>query len=146
MAAHGRMARKILRAGSPDDFDFKLIGIVSQQRDYRLCHFLNQQLGLHLRRAGDYEIVRPQNRQVLAFALYKYEPADAPHYYLFSNTAEGGFLVPEYRHIDYFLMVKEYQHTVQEESLTDNIKRIPLVLGAYVVQAESLRTRENLIF
>jgi len=140
------MARKILRAGSQDDFDFKLIGIVSQQREYRLCHFLNKQLGLHLRRSSDYEVMRPQNRQVLAFALYKYEPDDAPHYYLFSNKSDGGFLVPEHRHIDYFLMVKAYQHAVQEDTLMEDIKRIPLVLGAYGVQAESLRARENLIF
>ena len=140
------MAKKVLRASVGDEFDFLLLGIVSQAREYKLCHFLNQKLLLTLQRVNDYEVMRPQNRQVLAFPLYSFEPEDAARYFLFSNKTTGGFLVPDMKNIDYFLMVKDYHNRVEAEILLREIKEISLVLGAYALQADQLKARENLVF
>ena len=140
------MAKKTLRTKVSDEYDFMLIGIVCQHKEYRLCHFLNQQLSITLKRADDYEIMKPQNRQKLSFALYKYDPSGQPNYFLFANKTEGGILIPDHKNMDYFLMVKDYQNRVDDDVLLNAIKKIPLVLGAYAVQADLLRSKENLVF
>ena len=140
------MAKKILKTLGGDEYDFLLIGIVSQQREYRLCHFLNQCLAVTLARKNDFEIMKPQNRQTLSFALFCCEPEDREQYYLFANKTVGGYLLPDLKNIDYFLMVKEYHNRVTAEDLLREVKGIPLVLGAYILQPERLRARENLVF
>jgi len=140
------MARKTLHSNTSDEYDFLLIGIVCQHKDYRLCHFLNRQLSLRLQRDSDYEIMKPQNKQKLSFSMYTYAPAGQASYYLFANKAEGGTLISDHKNMDYFLMVKDYQNRMEEDSLIASIKSIPLVLGAYSVEAAQLRSKENLVF
>ena len=141
------MAKKILKVFGGDEFDFLLFGIVSQQREYRLCHFLNQRLSLTLQRdKKDYEIMKPKNRQTLGFALFRYEPEDKARFFLFANKTTGGFLIPDLKKMDYFLLIKDYQNQVNAELLLQEIKSIPLVLGAYPLEPEQLRSRENLVF
>ena len=140
------MAKKILRTGISDEYDFKLIGIVCQYKEYRLCHFLNQRLSIRLHRAEDYEIMKPQNRQKLSFSLYTFDPDEQVHYFLFANKTSGGILIPEHKNMDYFLVIKDYQNRLDDDWLLNAIKEIPLVLGAYLVQADLLRSKENLVF
>ena len=50
------MAKTVLKFDTEEEFDFLLIGIVCQHKDYRLCHELNQKLELNLVREKDYEV------------------------------------------------------------------------------------------
>ena len=140
------MARKILKVTDGDEYDFLLFGIVSQHREYRLCHFLNQKLGISLVRDPDYEIMKPQNRQTLAFAQYRFAPEDQARYFFFSNKTTVGFLVPELKNIDYFLLIKDYHNRIDSDQILAGIKSIPLVLGSYSLEPVGLRARENLVF
>src|SRR5688572_6992706 len=99
------MARKTLHSKISDEYDFLLIGIVCQHKDYRLCHFLNKQLSVRLHRDADYEITKQRNKQKLSFAFYSYTPAEQAHYYLFANKTEGGILISDHKNMDYFLMI-----------------------------------------
>jgi hypothetical protein len=140
------MAKKILRSGPSDDYDFILVGIVCQAREYRLCHFLNQHLHIRLQRSDDYEIMKPANRLTLAFSQYTFDPGEDARYYLFANKTESGILVTDHKNMDYFLMIKDYHNRVSEERLMQDLKNIPVILGAYAVQPDRLRARDNLIF
>ena len=140
------MARKTLHSEISDEYDFLLIGIVCQHKDYRLCHFLNRQLSIRLTRDTDYEITKPRNKQKLSFAFYTYARPEQACYYLFANKTEGGILISDHKNMDYFLMIKEYQNRLDEEWLIAAIKNSPLVLGAYSVQPGLLRSKENLVF
>jgi len=140
------MAKQFLKIDSFGSEDFILIGIVCHFKDYRLCHHLNKALNIHLQRASDYEIIQTRRKQKLFFSFYKAELKEGEKYYLFANKTIGGMLLPEQKSMDYFLMVKDYENRVNEEVILASLKAIPLVLGAYVTDFTTLRSRENLIF
>ena len=63
-------------------------------------------------------------------------------FYVFENKGKHALLVPEQKQIDYFLMIKECfkRHNINE--VVSTIKQIPVVLGAYPIEARNLKSRD----
>ena len=130
------------------DLDFVLIAITSSLRDYRLCYFINKVTGLKLQKMTDYEIGMPPPVGSASFSLYaNVDETDDTEYYVLANRGvEGGMLVPEMRHSDYFLIIKNF---IDEEDLTellDRIAAIAEVVSANEISPQKLKSKENLIF
>jgi hypothetical protein len=140
------MAKTVLKLTDDDEFDFLLLGIVCQQKDYRLCHELNRQLELNLKRDSDFEIRNTKRMKTSSFPFFQYSNKDGDVYYIFSNKGKDDFLVPEHRNVDYLLMIKENFKRIDEQELADEIKKIPIVLGAYPLEVQKLKSKGNLIF
>jgi hypothetical protein len=140
------MAKTVLRITNDDEFDFLLIGIVCQQKDYRLCHELNHCFQLELKRQKDYEIMNNKRMKTSAFPFFQYANKDKDIYCVFSNRGKDDFLIPEQRSIDFLLLIKENFRRINESGLINTIKEIPIVLGAYSIEVKKLKSKENLIF
>jgi hypothetical protein len=140
------VAKTILKFSNEDEFDFLLVGIVCQQKDFRLCHELNRQLALDLKRKEDFEIRNTKRMKNSVFSFFQYENKDADIYYIFSNKGKDDFLLPEHRNVDYLMMIKENFKRIKEQYLIDEIKKIPSVLGAYALEVKKLKSKGNLIF
>ena len=130
------------------DLDFVLVAITSSLRDYRLCYFINKVTGLKLHKVADYEIGMPPPVGRASFSRYDdVDEAEETEYYLLANKgADGGLLVPEMRHSDYFLLIR---HFIDDEDLTeliDQIVALPDVVAATEVSPQKLKSKENLIF
>ena len=130
------------------DLDFVLIAITSSLRDYRLCYFINKATGLELHKMADYEIGVPPPVEMASFSRYAdIDDANETEYYLLANRgAEGGVLVPEMRHSDYFLLIRNF---IDEEDLTELLDRIIAiadVVAASEISPQKLKSKENLIF
>ena len=121
------------------DFDFVLIAVSCPLKDYRLCHFINKQTGLDFRNADDYRA---------AFSRYAYAPeAFGTEYFLIANRSEeSGYLIPEMKTSDYFLLIRNFIDEEDLEHLLDQINAIPEVVVATEIAPEKLKSRENLIF
>ncbi|MGV3761708.1 IPExxxVDY family protein [Parapedobacter sp.] len=130
------------------DLDFVLVAITSSLRDYRLCHFINKATGLKLCKMADYEIGMPPPVGRACFSRYAdVDEVNETEYYLLANKGlDGGILVPEMRHSDYFLLIK---HFIDDDDLTellDHIVAIADVVAASEISPEKLKSKENLIF
>ena len=101
------MPKTILRLDDDDQYDFILVGIACQYKDYRLCHDLNTGLEIQLRRENDYEIFNGKRMENISFSFYRFVTGEDDHYFLLSNKGRQGLLIPEQKQIDYFFMVKE---------------------------------------
>jgi hypothetical protein len=140
------MGKTILKLDQDDQFDFILIGIVSQHRDYRLCHELNTTLEIELSRGNDYEIFNGKRMEKVSFSFYHYQTEEDDHYYLFSNKGKQGYLVPEQKKIDYLLMIRENVKRIAEPELINRLKELKVVLGVFKIDTKNLKSRENLLF
>jgi hypothetical protein len=140
------MGKTILKFTNDDELDFLLIGIVCQQKDYRLCHELNKNLEVNLKREINFEIRNTKRMKTSAFSFFQYENMDGDIYYVFSNKGNDDFLLPEHRNVDYLLMIKENFKRIHEQELTGQIKKIPMVLGAYALEVQKLKSKGNLVF
>ena len=136
------MTKTILKFDTEEEFDFLLIGIVCQHKDYRLCHELNQKLELKLIREKDYEVSISRRMNPAMFSFFKYENSEQDLFYVFENKGKHAILIPEQKQIDYFLMVKECFKRQNISELLSAVKQIPVVLGAYAIDARTLKSRD----
>lgn len=152
------------------ELDFKLVGISSTLKEYRLCHFINKHTGLTLIHGKesytdhrgypkekekddmDYHIIQEKkkgkNQNLHHFTVYRYCNVSFDfEYYLISNKSkEGGLLIPEAANFDYFVMIKHYIDEDDFRVLMSNIKSITDVLLTKEIDPTILKSKENLIF
>jgi len=140
------MAKIALKLEDDGQCDFILIGIVCQNKDYRLCYELNNKLQIDLTKQKDYEIFSSKRMQTLKFSFYQYKNGDGDAYHIFSNKGSNGLLVPEQNQVDYFLMIIENFKRIDTGHLTNTLKEIPIVLGVYKMEVPKLKSKENFLF
>lgn len=140
------MPKTVLKFDTEDQYDFILVGIACQYKDYRLCHDLNTGLNISLQREKDYEIFNGKRMENIRFSFYRYVNDEDDHYYLFSNKGRPGLLIPEQKQIDYFLMVRENSQRIQLPELMNRLKEIKVILGTFIMEPKNLKSRENLLF
>ena len=136
------MAKTILKFDADEEFDFLLIGIVCQHKDYRLCHELNRKLELDLIREKDYEVSIAKRMHPAMFSFFKFENDEQDLFYVFENKGKHALLVPEQKQIDFFLMIKECFRRHDINDIVSTIKQIPVVLGAYPIEVRTLKSRD----
>lgn len=129
------------------DFDFFLLGISCHEKDYRMCWALNHALKIALsKEENDIEVIIKKTNRCSLHAMFTYfEEETEVEFRLIANRSTLGVLVPEKAQADYLLMVSDNSESSIEE-IRQEVNRIPFVLTSFVVDVESLKSKENLIF
>jgi hypothetical protein len=142
------------------NFDFFLIGICSQEYDYKLCSQLNKLLELDFCRIDDIDI-QSKKSNLNQFPMFRYIATDSDSntkqdeviisetdtvYYLFGNRNGSVNLIPEQKQTDYFLKIQTEAEFIDVPELVRKIKELPSVLAAFSINPEQLKSKENLIF
>ena len=140
------MAKKIIKISEEDKFDFILIGIICNHRDYRLSMVLNKKLEINLSKQDDYSVFNNKRMEDQVFSFYEYVNEEDDRYNLISNKSQKGFLLPEQNQIDYLFIFHQIRMRPDEQELISTLKEIPIILGAYKLDATKLKSRENLVF
>ncbi len=124
------------------DYDFCLIGIVSSEKDFRFCWMLNNQLGQKFAKTEDHESAAGNH------SLYSYNDENTmQEYYLIVNKADSGkLLLEEHQHTDYFIIIKGEITDEEKKYFAEQIKKLNSVSASYLIDAESLKSKHNLIF
>ena len=136
--------KKILRVNY--DFDFALIGIISPMRAYRLCWFLNNQLKMNLEREEDLFLKNEQEEEMFFPKYYFYIEESETDFYLLSNKGTDGYLIPEQKEIDFFMLIYNLPERDGGAMLAKKIKLIQEIQSAFILDPNKLRSRENLLF
>lgn len=124
-----------------EDYDFGLIGISCHSRDYRICRALNKTLVADFARVEDYVI----DKQCFSFYQYFDEENHIDYYFIANRSAEG-FLIPEQKTVDYFLMLKGNYSDEQLKEFIWKINDISLVLTSFKIDPHLLKSKQNLLF
>lgn len=129
------------------DFDFKLLGISSHVKDYRLCWAVNKSLDLDLIKLEDEIIIGNKNNENQStFSIYYYLDEDSEiEFELISNRHEHGYLIPELKSADYFLKVGEY-YSQSMEDLISQLRKTNLINMAFEIDVDTLRSKQNLLY
>ncbi len=129
-----------------EEFDFELIGICSNQTDYRLCWAINKALNISLEKADDYE-VRLKKDGDNKYSFYEfYNEEEHVEYYLIKNLSNNfKRLIPEKDQIDYFLIIKN-NFAQEVEEMVEKMKDIETVQTAFSFDADELKSKSNLVF
>jgi hypothetical protein len=132
-----------------DFFDgSRLLGIVAPLKGFRFCWLLNRQMRLDFRITNQIEIPMMRKKRQYFFTVYECpEQNKTLVHYLYSNQNDGEFLLPEFRHLDFFWLLKG--DCVADEylsSLADSIRSISGVQLVTELTHTKIKHREHLIF
>lgn len=129
------------------DYDFLLFGISCHVKDYRLCWSLNRYIGTDFKRDNDLEIKLAGQEELARFSFYTWDDTDNHlRYFIVANRGIPGLLVQEQKQADYFLLVEGYIDLVDADELLAKLRDINVILTAYQLDPNELRSRQNLIF
>ena len=129
------------------DYDFDLIGISCHYKEYRLAWALNKTLGLTFEREElDYQVANKKSEKSSYFPIFNsLDEETNTNCFLISKRCYNGYLIPEQKHSDYFLIIKDNFDLDISEFLGD-LRKIDLILTAFSVDIEGLKSKENLMF
>jgi hypothetical protein len=150
-----------------DEIDYHLIAIHTTLEDYRLAYFINQHLPVNLSKSKEEILISIKEGETQFSRFYfddennfiswnliqnknevvgKKEIASQD---LFSNSAQEVatkvFLLPELKKVDYFLKI-ESDDDLQINEIVKNLKSIKSLSTVYVVDTETIKSKNNLIF
>ncbi len=129
------------------DFDFVLIAITTSLKDYRICYLINKSLNFNFVRSNDLSVDIYQGAEPVLFSLFHYQwETTETDFYFIGNKGSDGYLVPEIRSADYFVMIKNYIDDDDLDSLVSTINKIPEVVAAVKIDPKKIKSRENLLF
>lgn len=129
------------------DLDFVLVAITAPLRDYRLCFKLNKELNIDFSRIEDLELSFSEEEEPTYFSCYLYQQSQTEtEFFLLSNKGTDGFLVPEMKQTDFFILIRNYLDKKDLKEMIAAINRIPEVLVAAELDPKKLKSKENLIF
>ena len=126
----------------------RLLGIVAPQKDYMFIWNINQILGFKFRSSLNVEIQLKKKQRDYYFNIYEYDvPGTGTQHLLYENQHDGEYLLPEFKHLDFFWLIKECTLTEEEfAELQESVKKIPAVQMVTEVNHEIIRNKKNLIY
>ncbi len=129
------------------DLDFKLLAVSSQLKDYVFCFKINKLLSINFCKINDLELPFNGGNENNYFSRYYYVPSDTEtELYIVANKGSEGFLVPEMKKADFFILIRNYIDNEDFKLLISQLNKIPEILVALEVDPKKLKSKENLIF
>ncbi|QOI98471.1 MAG: IPExxxVDY family protein [Flammeovirgaceae bacterium] len=129
-------------------YNFKLTGIASTAKGYKLAWAINRQTGFRLVRQPDLAVgFKKEGEKYFNFfayetrlnrlKLFKNKPVD--------QTAARHLLVPEFPHFD-FILLTQAEEPGFTAMVVEKVRNLPMVELVAPIPLESLKSKVNFIF
>ena len=129
------------------DFDFILIAVTCSLKDYRICYLINKYLNFSFTRSEDLELDIGVAGKPVLFSLFHFSwETTETDFYFIANKGSDGYLVPEMREADYFIIIKNYIDDDDLENIISALNKIPEIVAAVKIDPKKIKSRENLLF
>lgn len=127
------------------DEDYCLLGVVSDEPDYKLCWLINQQAGTSFSRVGDLKAFSKKLNEEQQVSLFLYDDEKRMlTLRLIVNRTSAGYFLPELKNIDYFIHIQGEIIHQDIETLIRTVNKIPAVRMCVPVDLQKVREREKL--
>ncbi len=114
--------------------EFRLTGIFSTQKIYRLCWLLNNHLKMDLRWLKDFSYPPHKQEKESLFPFYSHESKHLrTRYLLLENRSPGGVLLPTPKNLDYLFLTWYPDIGADLDGLLKQIRGTPGVQAAYLI-------------
>ena len=124
-----------------EEFDFTVLAINSHIKAYKLCWNINNSMQLNFEKKNDHYI-----NEGLWLSRYAYTSDDGVEYDLLANRSKKGYLVPNQKSINFFLVVKNNYYWEQDKpDFMSKLRGISDVLLAFEVEKKKLKYIDRFI-
>lgn len=127
--------------------DFYLLAIASHENDYRLTWALNQNLNLKLIKVDDFTCNHPKQKIIANYSMYNFDDENNHlKYNLISNKSEKGFLLPDFKNIDFILRISGEIDQDSLNTIVQKLKKIDIIITAFTIEDIPDRYTKMFIF
>ena len=131
------------------DFDFSLLAISSQLKEYKLAWVINRDLDIHLVKQKD-EIFQFLGSDNLCISHYLYQTEHSSVRLIYNRSREEGatgqYLIPELKQFDFLMIIEGFKDSFEVHEVREIIKTINGVQMVNQIEVDQLKSRDNLIF
>jgi hypothetical protein len=121
------------------DFDFVLIAVTSSLKDYRVCFLINKYLNFNFSKTDDLEVDIYPGAEPVLFSLYRYSwETTETDFFFIGNKGSDGYLVPEIKSADYFLMIRNYIDDNELDTIISSLNKIPEIVAAVKIDQNKI--------
>ncbi len=112
-----------------------------------MAWFVNNALHKQLAKTDDLVQIDPVNRIQTGFAKFDYEEMlTMSMFHIIQNKQGPTCLIPELKELDYLLIIKGAYYLPRKQEILKKIKDIEQIQAAVIIDPESLKSKNNLIF
>ena len=124
-----------------EEFNFAVLAINSHIKAYKLCWNINSSMQLNFEKKNDHNI-----KKDLWFSRYASISDDGIEYNLLANRSKKGYLAPNQKNINYFLVVKNDYWQQDKAVFMSKLRNISDVLLVFELDTENLKYIDRFIF
>jgi len=124
-----------------EELDFAVLAINSHIKAYKLCWNINSSMKLNFEKTHDHNV-----KEDLWFSRYTYISDEGVEYDLLTNRSKKGYLVPNQKSINYFLVVRNDYWKQDKPDFMSKLRGIQDVLLAFEIDIENLKYIDRFIF
>ncbi|MFN4122436.1 MAG: IPExxxVDY family protein [Flavobacteriales bacterium] len=139
------MKSKKQSLGGDMKLKIKLIGINSQEIDYKICFKINQELNIDLERTDDIEVFNQKLNVMGSYSTFFYEDEDEMlEFMLIANYHPAGLLLYDAGKYDYFLRISGEIDFIDGKEIAKKLRNINSVIFSAEMNVDHLKSKENL--
>ena len=128
------------------DEDICLLGVVSDEPDYKLCWRINQRLDMNFEKQEELELFHSKLDADQQFSLFHYYDEDSlVTYRLVKNRAEKGYFLDEFKHIDYLIHIQGEIDTSRISSFISAVNALNSVRMCVPADLSRIKNKERLL-
>jgi len=101
------MGKKIHKLDLAIDEDFCLLGVVSDEPDYKLCWMINRFLDMNFEKQEELQLFHRKLNEEQLFSHFSYHDNDALiTFRIIRNRSDKGYFLDELKNIDYLIHIQ----------------------------------------
>jgi hypothetical protein len=126
--------------------DYCLLGLVSDEPDYRLCWMINQQAGMNFIKTDDLSLTHRKFQKEQQFSIFYDEDEQTMiTYRIIKNKAEVGFFLEELKNLDYLVHIQGDFSSQQIDAFLEATNALDPVRFCVPVDLQRIKNRERLL-
>ena len=124
----------------PNETDFTVLAINSHIKGYKLCWNINNTLKANFEKQEDHNI-----QDELWFARYTYICEEGVEYNLLANRSKKGYLIPNQKSINYFLIIENDCWKKDKQEFISNLSKIKDILLVFELDTTLIKEIDRFI-
>jgi len=122
-----------------------IIGLACAASDYRLLYFANKALGFCFEKRSDLPLYGKIDK-LGDFSFYHfYNDERRLNFYLFSNKNQSQVAIPDYKNLDYFLLIDDLIEANLMREILNKLRSIPVLQAAMTIPSANLKDLDILL-
>ena len=126
--------------------DFCLLGVVTDEQDYKLCWLINQALDMNFEKQEELELFHSKLNEDQVFSHFSYHDNDALiTYRIIRNRSENGYFLDELKNIDYLIHIQGEINTARIDGFMLSVGALEPVRMCVPSDLSRIKNKERLL-